>query len=58
MRRIHAPGYELWRSDRYWECGCGNSVVRGEEYAVRLRDNEELCMECHNEITVEDRRKL
>lgn len=46
-----APGFDLFRSDRHWNCDCGDMVQLREEYAVRLRDNEEMCMTCYTEET-------
>ena len=46
-----ASGFSLWSSDRNWTCDCGNLVGRGDEYAVRLRDNEEMCMGCYEDET-------
>lgn len=56
MRGV-AQGFDIWRSDNHWTCECGDPVKRGEEYAVRLRDNEEMCMDCYEDETRYGRRE-
>ena len=54
---IARSGFDLFRSDRHWQCDCGEPIGRGEEYAVRLFDNEEVCMECYRDETKYGRRE-
>ena len=50
-RETVASGFATTFSQTYWACDCSNMIRRGEEFAIRLLDNEEMCMECYEDET-------